>query len=105
MSCRPGGGGECAAQSRLLRHQGADRWRIGAVALTKGNLVNTSTGTLATINQLDPIRVEFSVASDSPILAAAQTNSSDSNFAVSLDLPDGAPTRCRPYRLSGQSGG
>jgi len=65
--------------------------RIGAVALTKGNLVNTSTGTLATINQLDPIRVEFSVASDSPILAAAQTNSSDSNFAVSLDLPDGAP--------------
>ncbi len=65
--------------------------RIGAVALTKGNLVTSNTGTLATINQLDPIRVEFSVASDSPILAAAQTDGGSSTFAVSLDLPDGSP--------------
>ena len=44
--------------------------RIGAVALTRGNLVSSSTGTLATINQLDPIRVEFSVSTNSPILKA-----------------------------------
>jgi membrane fusion protein (multidrug efflux system) len=65
--------------------------RIGAVALTKGNLVTTTTGTLATINQLDPIRVEFSVSSDSPILVAAQNDPSESQFAISLDLPDGKP--------------
>jgi len=62
--------------------------QIGAVALTKGNLVTTSTGTLATINQLDPIRVVFAVASDSPILVEARKAA---NFDVSLDLPDGAP--------------
>ena len=65
--------------------------RIGKVALTKGNLVTTSTGTLATINQLDPIRVTFAVAADSPLLLAAQSNADLSNFTVSLDLPDGAP--------------
>ncbi len=65
--------------------------RIGAVNLTKGNLVTTTTGTLATINQIDPIRVEFSVTADSPILAAAQSDPSESQFAVSLQLPDGKP--------------
>jgi membrane fusion protein, multidrug efflux system len=70
--------------------------RIGKVALTKGNLVTTTTGTLATINQLDPIRVEFAVSSDSSILVAAQSNPDLSNFTVSLDLPDGAP-----YQLKG----
>ncbi|MGN6550636.1 MAG: efflux RND transporter periplasmic adaptor subunit [Pararhizobium sp.] len=35
--------------------------RIGAAAVTKGNLVDSTTGTLATIVQLDPIRVVFSV--------------------------------------------
>ncbi len=71
--------------------------RIGAVALTKGNLVSTSTGTLATINQLDPIRVEFAVSADSPILAAAQNNASESQFAISIDLPNG-----QPYPLKGK---
>jgi membrane fusion protein (multidrug efflux system) len=65
--------------------------RVGAVALTKGNLVTTTTGTLITINQLDPIRVEFSVAADSPILAAAQDVAPGQRFAVHLDLPDGKP--------------
>ncbi len=64
--------------------------RIGAVALTRGNLVGTTTGTLATINQLDPIRVEFAVSADSPILAAAR-GSAETTFAVSLDLPNGTP--------------
>ncbi len=63
--------------------------RIGAVSLTKGNLVTTTTGSLATINQLDPIRVEFAVSADSPILAAAQNDPSESQFSVSVDLPDG----------------
>lgn len=63
--------------------------RIGKVALTKGNLVTTTTGTLATINQLDPIRVTFAVPSTSPLLDEAQGHSA--NFTVSLDLPDGTP--------------
>lgn len=35
--------------------------RIGAAAVTKGNLVDSTTGALATLVQLDPIRVVFSV--------------------------------------------
>jgi len=65
--------------------------RIGAVALTAGNLVSSGTGTLATINQLDPIRVEFSVSADSPILAAFQNDPSEQQFDISIDLPDGTP--------------
>jgi membrane fusion protein (multidrug efflux system) len=68
--------------------------RIGAVALTKGNLVTTTTGALATINQLDPIRVVFSVSSNSPILTAMQSSAGQkgaaSPFAIRLDLPDGS---------------
>lgn len=71
--------------------------RIGAVALTKGNLVTATTGTLATINQLDPIRVVFSVSTDSPILTAAQDDPSESQFAISLDLPNG-----KPYPITGR---
>jgi membrane fusion protein (multidrug efflux system) len=65
--------------------------RIGAVALTKGNLVDSSTGPLATINQIDPIRVEFSIASDSPILSAELAGGSIFQYAITLDLPDGTP--------------
>ncbi len=72
--------------------------RVGAVTLTKGNLVTTTTGALLTINQLDPIRVVFSVSSDSPILSAMQAGSGQagegqvghSPYKVTLDLPDGA---------------
>ncbi|MGH6674681.1 MAG: efflux RND transporter periplasmic adaptor subunit, partial [Xanthobacteraceae bacterium] len=65
--------------------------RIGAVTLTKGNLVTPSTAALATINQLDPIRVVFAVsylmnaaekAGLSPAKAAART--------IQLKLPDGS---------------
>jgi membrane fusion protein (multidrug efflux system) len=70
--------------------------RIGAVTLTKGNLVTPSTGVLATINQLDPIRVVFSVSTDSPILyathyTAGKQSASDGAFKISLDLPNGKP--------------
>ena len=37
--------------------------RIGATKYTQGNLVNTSSGTLATVVQLDPIRAVFSIPS------------------------------------------
>jgi membrane fusion protein (multidrug efflux system) len=68
--------------------------RIGAVTLTKGNLVTPSTGALATINQIDPIRVVFSVSTDSPILYAThatggQQSGAAPGFKVSLDLPNG----------------
>ena len=37
--------------------------RIGPTKFTEGNLVNTSSGTLATVVQLDPIRAVFSIPS------------------------------------------
>ena len=69
--------------------------RIGAVTLTKGNLVTPSTGSLALINQLDPIRVEFSVSTSSPILTAATLGGPGSQFDVTLALPNGKPY---PYK-------
>jgi len=45
--------------------------RIGRAAITKGNLVGPTTGPLATIVQLDPIRVVFSV-DDRAIVAARE---------------------------------
>jgi len=63
--------------------------RIGTVTLTKGNLVTTTSGTLATINQLDPIRVVFSVSTNSPILTGVE-GSAGTNFNVRIDLPDGS---------------
>ncbi|HEX7390449.1 MAG TPA: efflux RND transporter periplasmic adaptor subunit, partial [Acidiphilium sp.] len=67
--------------------------QIGAVALTKGNLVTPSSGTLATINQLDPIRVVFSV-SDSTLVSVKQRDKGDrrklgEGRQVSLILPNG----------------
>ena len=64
--------------------------RIGAVSLTKGNLVTPTSGSLALINQIDPIRVEFSVSTSSPILAAA-AGAASSQFEVTLALPNGKP--------------
>lgn len=43
--------------------------RVGATAVTQGNLVNPASGVLATVVQLDPIRVIFSV-SDRDLLDA-----------------------------------
>jgi membrane fusion protein (multidrug efflux system) len=50
--------------------------RIGVAAITKGNLVSTSTGPLANIVQLDPIRVVFSVDANSLVTAEQQRGSS-----------------------------
>jgi membrane fusion protein (multidrug efflux system) len=75
--------------------------RIGNIPLTQGNLVTPSTSALATINQLDPIRVVFAVSTDSPLLYATHysvgqregqaEHPGDPNFKVNLDLPNGKP--------------
>ncbi|CAO3409758.1 efflux RND transporter periplasmic adaptor subunit [Azospirillum largimobile] len=69
--------------------------RIGATAVTQGNLVNPSTGVLATVVQLDPIRVVFSVA-DRDMLAfqrrfeVRQPAQAAEKFVPTLVLPDGS---------------
>lgn len=67
--------------------------RIGAVALTKGNLVTPTTPALATINQLNPIRVVFSVADDAIVRVEQKTGHTQDEIAkglqVNLQLPDG----------------
>ncbi len=68
--------------------------RLGAITLTKGNLVTPSTPALATINQLDPIRVVFSV-SDRVLVGVEQSTGSNATqiaagLVVGLILPDGS---------------
>lgn len=73
--------------------------RIGFIPPSVGDLVTPTTGTIATINQLNPIRVAFAVPSSSPILAAAiqaQNGPLASKFSINIDLPDG-----QPYPLAG----
>ena len=71
--------------------------QIGAVPLTKGNLVTPNTGALATVNQLDPIRVVFSVPysavvrAEQKIAAAPPAADSDPPIIVRLTLPDDTP--------------
>lgn len=69
--------------------------RIGATAMTAGDLVGPSSGPLATVVQLDPIRVVFSV-SDRDLLevqrAAPDLASADAvdRFVPALRLADGS---------------
>ncbi len=69
--------------------------RIGTATLTRGNLVTPNTAALTTINQLDPIRVVFSV-SDADIVDAEQKSVEAQNgdlqgLKASLTLPNGKP--------------
>ena len=77
--------------------------RIGAVSVTKGNLVTPSTPAMATINQLDPIRVVFSVAANDLVSAERKTGHSQSEIAqklsVRLQLPDGS-TYAEPGKIA-----
>lgn len=69
--------------------------RIGATSVTAGNLVGPTTGTLATVVQLDPIRVVFSINEQSfvafrqkhPLATQRQINA---RFIPKLRLPDGS---------------
>ena len=68
--------------------------RIGATALTKGNLCGPTSGSLAQIVQLDPIRVLFSLSeNDISAIRAAQTDASskqiDDIMKPRLKLTDG----------------
>lgn len=70
--------------------------RIGKTAVTVGNLVSPSTGTLATVVQTDPIRVAFSI-SDRDYLQAVRVLKPTNNgiaadaarYQPRLTLPDG----------------
>jgi membrane fusion protein (multidrug efflux system) len=68
--------------------------RIGATSVTAGNLVDSSSGTLATVAQLDPIRAVFSIPSADLIdyqaqLGAATSAEARASFVPELILPNG----------------
>jgi len=68
--------------------------RIGKALYTKGNLVDTSSGTLATVVQMDPIRVVFSVPDRDYIQVLETTKDMPDEavrkeFAPSIVLPTG----------------
>jgi membrane fusion protein (multidrug efflux system) len=69
--------------------------RVGATAVTAGNLVGPTTGTLATVVQLDPIRVVFSV-NERALVAFRQAHPGatqseiNTRFIPKLRLPDGS---------------
>ncbi len=60
--------------------------RVGAVTLTTGNLVTPSTPPLATVNQLDPIRVVFSVSDRVLVDVKQKTGDSTDKIAASLAI-------------------
>ncbi|WP_431855958.1 efflux RND transporter periplasmic adaptor subunit [Azospirillum sp.] len=69
--------------------------RIGATAVTQGNLAGPSTGVLATVVQLDPIRVVFSVSDRDLIetqrrLGIQSPAEAVDKFVPTLRFPDGS---------------
>jgi membrane fusion protein (multidrug efflux system) len=67
--------------------------RLGAVTLTKGNLVTPTTPALATVNQMDPIRVVFSVADrrfvDFKQRVGSDVKQATAGLALQVVLPNG----------------
>jgi membrane fusion protein, multidrug efflux system len=68
--------------------------RIGATAVTAGNLVSATSGTLATVAQLDPIRAVFSVPSADLVqlqkrLGSGTRAETRATYVPKLVLPDG----------------
>lgn len=70
--------------------------RIGKTQLTAGNLVSPTTGVLATVIQMDPIRVVFSISDREYLAVISQLKPTDAGFEgdprqyhPSLQLPDG----------------
>ena len=67
--------------------------RIGATAVTVGNLVDSSSGTLATVIQLDPIRAVFSIPSADRVrfmvATGGETAAARAKFVPRLILPTG----------------
>jgi len=77
--------------------------RIGKTNVTQGNLVNTATGTLATIVQIDPMRVVFSIAESQYVEVAKTVNPGTSGpsgaFVPTLLLADGS-TYDKPGKIA-----
>ena len=72
--------------------------RIGKTNVTQGNLVNTATGTLATVVQMDPMRVVFSISeaqytgvAKQVQAANLQPGSAHQTFTPTVLLSDGTP--------------
>lgn len=70
--------------------------RIGATNVTEGNLVNPQTGTLATVVQVDPVRVAFSIPESLYVTFAQERGKSIGDqatdlFSPRLQLPNGKP--------------
>jgi membrane fusion protein, multidrug efflux system len=67
--------------------------RLGAVSLTKGNLVTPTTPSLATVNQMDPIRIVFSVADrrfvDFKQRVGSDVKQATAALALQIVLPNG----------------
>src|SRR3954453_9903445 len=67
--------------------------RLGAVTLTKGNLVTPTTPALATVNQMDPIRIVFSVADrrfvDFKQRVGSDVKQATAALALQVVLPNG----------------
>jgi membrane fusion protein (multidrug efflux system) len=67
--------------------------RLGAVTLTKGNLVTPTTPALATVNQMDPIRVVFSVSDrrfvDFKQRVGPDVKQATAGLALQVVLPNG----------------
>lgn len=69
--------------------------RIGATNVTQGNLVNSQSGTLATVVQLDPIRMVFSIPETYWIQFAQQNGltaasaKGEQAFVPQIQLPNG----------------
>lgn len=62
--------------------------RIGATKYTEGNLVNTSSGTLATVVQLDPIRAVFSIPSADFVRIQERVADDGADHARDLFVPE-----------------
>lgn len=77
--------------------------RIGLIRLTKGNLVTPTTPPLATVNQLDPIRVVFAVSDRQLVDVEQKSGASAQQIAkgltVALQLPN-ATTYAHPGTIS-----
>lgn len=78
--------------------------RLGKTFVTVGNLITSASGTMALLNQLDPIRVAFSVPDRlytnlvESMAAAGDANAVGTDlFTPSLQLPNG-----KPYQAPGK---
>jgi membrane fusion protein (multidrug efflux system) len=60
--------------------------QIGKTTYTQGNLVSTGSSALATVVQLDPIRVEFAVADGDILNALARSHKSVSELRTELEV-------------------